>query len=157
LPVWPICKLYGTHPASTTAREAPTAELPMAMASSSSSLKFEGSCSPRPPAMTTLASSSFGPAAASSCRSTRRAALASWGTSALTVSTVACPPEGDASKDLARVMTSFGLGPDSVTSTIWVPPKIWVWAYSGEIRSETFDMRVEPNLACSLPAMSRES
>ena len=66
LPVWPTWYEYGTHPASTTARLAPTAASPIAAARSSRSLKFDGSWSPRPPAKTTFASSSRGPAAVSS-------------------------------------------------------------------------------------------
>jgi hypothetical protein len=53
-------------------------------------------------------------------------------------------------------MTSLGLGPASVTSTIFVPPKIWVWAYSGDSTSVAFVINVEPVRPCSLPATSRE-
>src|SRR2546430_1273592 len=65
-PVWPTWSPCGRQPASTTARDAPTAALPPnARASSSSSVKFTGSLSPRPPEMTIGASAtSTAPAAA---------------------------------------------------------------------------------------------
>src|SRR6266540_551054 len=56
-PVWPTWSAWGRHPASTTARDAPTAALPPnAAASASSTLKFAGSLSPRPPDTTIGAS-----------------------------------------------------------------------------------------------------
>ena len=73
-PVWPIWKRCGFHPASTAARDAPTAA-PMTPASSSSSTKFSGPLSPRPPDTTISASVSSGsPVCASSRRSTKRVA-----------------------------------------------------------------------------------
>src|SRR3954447_8581494 len=59
-PVCPTCVAYGYHPASTTARVAPTAP-PSAFASSSTSVKFSGPPRPRPPATITSASSIDGP------------------------------------------------------------------------------------------------
>src|SRR5881628_1293786 len=57
LPVWPTWSACGRQPASTTARDAPTAARPPnAAASSSSTLKFAGSFKPRPPEMTIGAS-----------------------------------------------------------------------------------------------------
>jgi hypothetical protein len=50
------------------------------------------------------------------------------GISTLTSCTLALPPLGSAAKDFGRTMTSFGFGPDRVTSTICWPPKIWVCA-----------------------------
>src|SRR3712207_8309705 len=44
-PIWSLC---GRQPSSVTARVAPTAALPKASASSSTSLKFSGALSPRP-------------------------------------------------------------------------------------------------------------
>src|SRR2546427_104896 len=50
LPVCPTWSAWGRHPASTTARDAPTAARPAkAAASSSNTLKLAGSLSPRPP------------------------------------------------------------------------------------------------------------
>src|SRR3954467_6441931 len=60
LPVCPTCVAYGYHPASTTARVAPTAP-PSAFPHSSTSAKFSGPPSPRPPATMTSASSIEGP------------------------------------------------------------------------------------------------
>src|SRR5256714_13322469 len=65
LPVCPIWAEYGYHPASTTARVAPTAP-PSAFASSSARVKFSGAPSPRPPATITSASSIEGPLDSSS-------------------------------------------------------------------------------------------
>src|SRR5207302_1568046 len=57
LPVCPTWSAWGRHPASTTAREAPTAARPAnAAASSSNTLKLAGSLSPRPPDTTIGAS-----------------------------------------------------------------------------------------------------
>ena len=78
--------------------------------------------------MTTLASSNFGPPAASSCVSTRLAFFSSSGTVTSTETTFPEPPLLWAAKAFGRAMINFGFGPDSWTSTIWVPPKIWVWA-----------------------------
>ena len=71
-PVWPTCVAYGYQPASTTARVAPTAP-PNAFASSSTSVKFSGPPSPRPPATITGASSIDGPSLSSCAWSTIRA------------------------------------------------------------------------------------
>src|SRR5205809_4072353 len=50
LPVCPTWSACGRHPASTTARDAPTAARPAkAAASASNTLKLAGSLSPRPP------------------------------------------------------------------------------------------------------------
>src|SRR5439155_8938520 len=50
LPVWPTWSACGRHPASTTARDAPTAAAPPnAPASSPRILKLAGSLRPRPP------------------------------------------------------------------------------------------------------------
>jgi hypothetical protein len=104
-----------------------------------------------------LAASSFGPAAASWWRSTRRARFLSSGMDTSTGTTLAVAPDGSASNALGRAITSLGFGPDRVTSTTLVPPKIWVWAYSGESRSVTLLMSVEPVIAWSRPATSLES
>src|SRR2546422_6704543 len=48
LPVWPTWYWWSTQPASTTARDAPTAA-PMAAARLSTRWKFSGPFSPRPP------------------------------------------------------------------------------------------------------------
>ena len=48
LPVWPTWYWWSTQPASTTAREAPTAA-PIAAARPSTRWKFSGPFSPRPP------------------------------------------------------------------------------------------------------------
>ena len=70
-PVWPIWKRCGRQPASTAAREAPTAA-PITLASDSRMTKFSGPLSPRPPETTISASASSGrPVADSSRRSTR--------------------------------------------------------------------------------------
>ena len=72
LPVWPIWYAYGTQPASTAARVAPTAAPPIAAARSSSIENASGPPRPRPPAITTGAVSSEGPACVSSWRATHR-------------------------------------------------------------------------------------
>ena len=56
LPVWPTCSACGRHPASTTAREAPTAAAPNAFARSSINRKCSAAFIPRPPATTMSAS-----------------------------------------------------------------------------------------------------
>src|SRR6185437_5761681 len=74
LPVCPTWVEYGYHPASTTARVAPTAP-PSALASSSTSVKFSGPPRPRPPATITSASSIDGPVLSSCAWSTMRAVV----------------------------------------------------------------------------------
>ncbi|MNR05204.1 hypothetical protein D3C85_1212180 [compost metagenome] len=59
LPVCPTCRSLGTKPASTAAREAPTAA-PSLSASWYSSWKLSPFCMPRPPETTTLAAFSSG-------------------------------------------------------------------------------------------------
>lgn len=59
LPVCPTCKSLGTNPASTAAREAPTAAFSLS-ASSYSILKFSPLFMPRPPEITRLALVSSG-------------------------------------------------------------------------------------------------
>src|SRR5690349_1910385 len=66
-PVWPIWKRCGRQPASTAAREAPTAA-PSTLASSSRIAKFSGPLSPRPPDTTISASLSSGSPVEASCR-----------------------------------------------------------------------------------------
>jgi hypothetical protein len=73
----------------------------------------------------------------------------------LTSTTFAVPPLGSTAKDFGRKMTSLGSGPPSFTSTIFVAPKICVWAVSVEGRSLALLIRVEPVRACSRPATSR--
>mmetsp|Transcript_15411 Transcript_15411/g.53525 ORF Transcript_15411/g.53525 Transcript_15411/m.53525 type:complete len:205 (+) Transcript_15411:221-835(+) len=59
LPVWPTCMSLGTNPASTAAREAPTAA-PSLSASAYSISKFSPLFMPRPPLTTTRADDSSG-------------------------------------------------------------------------------------------------
>ena len=84
LPVWPTWYWWSTQPASTTAREAPTAA-PSEAASSSTRWKFSGPFSPRPPDTMICASvSSTLPPALAWTDTTRARAVVS--TRAVTVS-----------------------------------------------------------------------
>ena len=74
-----------------------------------------------------------------------------------TSTTSAVPPDGSAANDCGRTITSFGAGPFSSTSTIFVPPRISVRALSGPSTSVAFAISVEPVRACSRPATSRAS
>lgn len=55
LPVWPTCMSLGQYPASTAAREAPTAASPKASARAEITEKFSLLFTPLPPDTTTLA------------------------------------------------------------------------------------------------------
>ena len=102
----------------------------------------------------TLASSSFGPLAACSWRSTTFAPST---VGALTETTSAVPPDGSASNDFGRIKTSFGSGPSNFTSTICAPPKIAVFAPSAPVTSVALLISVDPVLAESRDATSRAS
>src|SRR5438128_254640 len=89
-PVCPIWKRWGRQPASTAARETPTAA-PSTLARDSRMTKFSGPLSPRPPDTTISASASSGrPVEDSSRRSTRL--MAGAGTVAAGLSTAAAAP-----------------------------------------------------------------
>ena len=83
----------------------------------SSRRKLPTSCSPRPPAITTFASSSFGPAAASSCRSTAASpcVLSGISTSTVTISSRSTARLGR--ERLRPDEHEVGAGPSSATST----------------------------------------
>ena len=119
--------------------------------------KGSGPPSPRPPAITTRASSSLAPVAASAWRSSTRTPRSSSGISTATGTTVALPPDGSASTACGRTSTIVGSGPSNATSTIFVPPKISVLARSVARTSVALLMSVEPVRACSRPATSRAS
>ena len=100
----------GTKPASTAAREAPTAA-PSLSAKLSSSLKFSPFCIPRPPETTTRAAVSSGRSDFASSSPTKAERPASWALD--TASTLAVPPwAGTGSKAVPRTDTTFLASPD---------------------------------------------
>src|SRR6266540_1293849 len=107
LPVCPTWAAYGYQPASTTARVAATAP-PSACASSSTTLKFSGAPSPRPPATITCASSIDGPSLSACACSTIVAAVEKSCSSTCTSSTCASPPDSCGSKAPERNSASRG-------------------------------------------------
>ncbi len=90
MPVCPTCSAWGRQPASTTAREAPTAA-PSASASSSTSRKFSGSLRPRPPLTITDASATSSLACSGCLTSVVAAADALFPAVGATSSTLAFP------------------------------------------------------------------
>src|SRR5579872_2813624 len=91
LPVCPTWVEYGYHPASTTARVAPTAP-PSAEASSSTSTNLSGEPRPRPPATTISASSIEGPLASSTAGETSSASSECSSSETASLRTSALPP-----------------------------------------------------------------
>src|SRR3954462_3046654 len=60
LPVWPTCQSFGAYPASTAARDAPTAAPILSATGSMYLVKFSRDCIARPPEMMILAEVSSG-------------------------------------------------------------------------------------------------
>src|ERR1700735_4018988 len=59
-PVWPTCQSFGAYPASTAARDAPTAAPSLSATGSIYLVKFSRLCIARPPEMMILADVSSG-------------------------------------------------------------------------------------------------
>lgn len=108
LPVCPTCSACGRHPASTTARLAPSAVPgPRASTRFSSRFQFSGPCIPRPPETTWLASatSSFPSSEASTGLTRVRTGSAS-------TSSSSCSPRpwlSSGMKTLGRMLMRAGL------------------------------------------------
>ncbi|MCY1458349.1 hypothetical protein D9M71_757230 [compost metagenome] len=105
LPVWPTCMSFGTKPASTAAREAPTAA-PSLSARLYRCLKLSPLPMPRPPETTILAAVSSGRSdlASSSPTKAEMPALCA----APTASTAAEPPSAaTASKPVVRTVITL--------------------------------------------------
>src|SRR3954451_7567039 len=109
-PVWPTCMLCGTQPASTTAREAPTAA-PSESASFSMIAKLSALPMPRPPETTTDASDSCGREPFSSTTlSTILAPLAASEIVTDTTTSSAAPADSSGANEFGRtVMTGVPL------------------------------------------------
>src|SRR5215468_8409040 len=108
-PVCPIWKRCGRQPASTAAREAPTAA-PITLASDSRMTKFSGPLRPRPPETTISASASSGrPVADSSRRSTRLMAAPGRVTAAFSTLAVAPAWVSAGRNTLGRRVASHGV------------------------------------------------
>mmetsp|Transcript_67382 Transcript_67382/g.186485 ORF Transcript_67382/g.186485 Transcript_67382/m.186485 type:complete len:205 (-) Transcript_67382:353-967(-) len=104
LPVWPTCMSLGTKPASTAAREAPTAA-PSLSASLYSISKFSPFFMPRPPAITTEAEDSSGRSLLVFSSRTNEDRPASGEAAAGASSTAALPPSAAAaSKAVPRTV-----------------------------------------------------
>ena len=105
MPVWPTCQSFGTKPASTAAREAPSAAFNLS-ASASRILKFSPDPMPRPPETTTRADTSSGRSDLLISRPSRLDSPPSG--PAATLSTVAEPPlAGTASNPVVRTVTTL--------------------------------------------------
>ncbi|MDT4859047.1 hypothetical protein FQZ97_935410 [compost metagenome] len=110
LPVWPTCMSFGTKPASTAARDAPTAA-PSLSAREYSSLKLSPFCMPRPPETTILAAVSSGRSDLASSSPTKADLPASL--TVPTASTAAEPPSAlTASKPVPRTVITFTAAED---------------------------------------------
>src|SRR5215470_13519328 len=108
-PVWPIWKRWGRQPASTAAREAPTAA-PITLASSSRITKFSGPLSPRPPDTTISASVSSGSPVDDSClRSTSFMLSAGMFTAGFSTDAVAPACASAGRKTLGRSVAIHGV------------------------------------------------
>src|SRR5829696_5884846 len=123
--------LYGTHPASTIARDAPAAPF-SSLASCSTISNLAASPNPRPPETTMLASSSFGPVVSSTCEATIRAAptAPSSGTGASTISPGAADPAGSAANDFGRNAARYGAEPVNDVVTSVLPPNTGVVTFT---------------------------
>mmetsp|Transcript_11714 Transcript_11714/g.43657 ORF Transcript_11714/g.43657 Transcript_11714/m.43657 type:complete len:205 (+) Transcript_11714:230-844(+) len=107
LPVWPTCNSLGTKPASTAARDAPTAP-PSLSASCSSIAKLSPDFIPRPPETTTRALPSSGLSELDLASETKLLRPASAASAAATSSTTASPPSSaHFSKLVPRISSTF--------------------------------------------------
>src|SRR6266851_4596265 len=111
LPVWPTCRSLGCQPASTTARDAPTAAL---STSASCSMGLKSPLVPRPPETTTRASVSSGRALFTSLNSTNFVFGCGAATCAGVTDPLPCAFCG-AANSVARTVTTFT---GVVTSTV---------------------------------------
>ena len=108
--------------------------------------------------MTTGASSSLGPVALSTTRSTTRAARC-WSAIGVSIGTTAAaaPPEGSAAKDLGRISTIAGRAPSKRVLTIWLAPKIELSTATppSTVTSRPLEITGTSSFAASRPATSR--
>src|SRR5512138_1985088 len=143
-PVWPTCQSFGTQPASTAARLAPTAA-PSSSASASTGLKSP--FVPRPAATTTRASVSSGRSLFTSLKPAKRVLRAPASTETGAAETVPFPSFAAAGNSVGRIVNTF-TGVAISTSARTLP------AHIGRRKVTAAPSPPKPSTSVAIPAPS---